>query len=401
MGIENAPEWKTCLAHLLDPSVSEVEANGPNSFFIKKSGKRIHLKDISLPSDDRYVQGIEEALIPVTRPLAEYRRGDYLYEAPLDFKANGQRVRGRVHIVLPPASDTPQITIAKKSTSLVSLEDIAGKGSMAKEMYDFIRTAMKANLTIAFSGGTGAGKTTMLEACTKLIPTNVRIGVAEDTPELALDWIPNVSYLHSHPWRPGMDPNDVATLDWVVQQFQRMRVDRLIIGETRGKEFAGFLTAANSGMEGSMTTIHANNPKQCLDKMSNFALRGSERQPVRSVNKDIANTIDIIIQLSILSDGRHKISAIEEVTTTLGKGEDAGITTKTLYGYDQHKDAFFKTNNIEDKTQRHFKDKGIDYSHLLQTPVGSRLSMMAPPATVPDSVQATASRGLPIPKRGS
>lgn len=362
--------WKVCLDYLSDASVSEIESNGYNGFYLKKSGIREHLGEIDMKNDESYLQDIENSLIPLIKTHNTYKKNSYLFEGPIDVIHNNERIRGRVHIVLPPASDVPQVTIAKKSTSLLGLTDIARKGSMAVEMQQFIEACVQANLNIVISGATGAGKSTMMEACTKNIPNNIRIGVAEDTPELALSQ-PNVTYLHSVPWQPGMDANNVATLSWVVQQFQRMRIDRLIIGETRGKEFADFLVAANSGMDGSMTTIHANTPQRCLDKMTNFALKGSERQPIRAINNDIANTIDIIIQLDILHDGSHKIKEICEITKTISNNDDAKITTNPLYTYKNGQ--FFKSSIISDDLRQHFSDRNIDISKFLNSTVGSPL----------------------------
>lgn len=213
--------------------------------------------------------------------------------------------------------------------------------------------------------------TTMLEAVSKLIPDTTRIGVAEDAPELNLIQ-DNVTYLHSVPWAPGMDENEVATLQWVVSQFQRNRCDKLIIGETRGKEFGDFLIAANSGMEGSMTTIHANNPVQCLSKMSNFAMKASDKQPIRAINADIAGAIDIIVQLVVV-DGRHRVSHIAEVIPTLGTTEEAKITQATLYQWNRLDDTFEKVGNMSDNLRRILDSRGADYRDLLQTPIGEKV----------------------------
>lgn len=209
--------------------------------------------------------------------------------------------------------------------------------------------------------------TTMLEACTKLIPHEVRIGVAEDTPELSLAQ-PNVTYLHSTPLRPGYDEDDFPTLPWAVRQFQRMRLDMIIIGETRGKEFTEFLVAANSGFDGSLTTLHANTPKRALERMSNFALKGSERMPLRAINNDIANGIDIIVQLGVLDDGRHKVKSITEVTRTLSSGEDATITAQELYAYDEKRDAFIKESSPTDKLSDKFRNAGINTREVFKLP---------------------------------
>lgn len=562
--------WAMCLRLLQSPDVSEIESNGPNDFFLKKSGKRIKIKDIQLDSEEEYIAGIEAGLVPHVRQILPFDRNSYLFEGPLHYETSNGVIRGRCHIVLPPASDAAQVTIAKKSTSLATLDAIASKGSMSFEMLLFMKAIIEADLTIVFSGGTGAGKalhrdtrlptpdgwktvndvsegdllyddkglptrvvkkycpedpesfevtfrngetvrtsaghlwevvyqegpvaivstremfdtgvqegeylnfrvnrvkndvansaldvdtkkaystdhyvasikkieddprdyycfqvdseshlflctdslipthnTTMLEACTKLIPDSVRIGVAEDTPELSLIQS-NVSYLHSVPWQPGMDPNNVATLSWVVQQFQRMRTDRLIIGETRGKEFADFLIAANSGMDGSMTTIHANTPIRCLDKMSNFAMKGSDRQPTRSINADIGNAVDIIVQLIILPDGRHKIDAIQEITPIVGTGEDAKITTSPLYKYDVISDKFEKKGGITDDMRKRFASKGVSserfsnagigemqdpHSELNEQGVGTRAGGAAMPPQNPSRPRS----GLPTRREG-
>lgn len=371
--ITENPEWNKCLNLLLDDDYSEIEANGPDLFFTKKKGKRIPIEGINLGSLERYMQGIKEGLVPQVKSAWPFRENSYLFEGPLRYTVETDEgpklIRGRCHVVLPPAADYPQVTIAKKSTALPSLESIAERGSMSTEMLVFILAAVQANLTTAFSGGTGAGKTTMLEAVAKNFRYDIRIGVAEDAPELYLPQ-PNVSYLHSVPWQPGMNPNDVATLSWVVQQYQRMRTDKLIIGETRGVEFADFLVAANSGMDGSLTTLHANNPVQCLDKMSNFALRASNA-PVRTINNDIATSLDLIIQLIILPDGRHRIGEICEITNTLSNDESAKITTNTLFKYNHLTDGWEKVNQMSDALRKRFAQYGVSTDPFLKSKIGA------------------------------
>lgn len=368
--ISEVPEWNKCLNLLVEDDYSEIEANGPNEFFAKKKGKRIPLEGIALESLERYSDGIKKGLVPHVHSAWPFRENSYLFEGPLRYYAGDKFIRGRCHIVLPPAADYPQVTIAKKSTALPSLEAIASKGSMSTEMMALLLAAVAGNLTIVVSGGTGAGKTTMLEALSKHFRYDQRIGVAEDAPELYLPQ-PNVSYLHSVPWQPGMNPNDVATLSWVVQQYQRMRTDKLIIGETRGVEFADFLIAANSGMDGSMTTIHANNPVQALDKMTNFALKGTNA-PVRTVNQDIAASLDLIVQLMILPDGRHRVKEICEITNTIGTDESAKITTNAIFRYDKASDAFEKVGMISDALRAKLTNEGVDVQPFTLSKVGAK-----------------------------
>lgn len=386
-------EWERCLQLLKDPKVSEIESNGPKSFFMKVSGKRMPIPDISLGSEAAYTDGIMKNLVPLLKiGDAPTTAPDFLLEGPLETTFEGVFIKGRCHIVFPPATNVPQVTIAKKAAGLKSLDDIAFGGSMSQEILDFMKAAIAANLTIAFSGSTGAGKTTFLEACCRLIPDHVRIGVAEDTPELVLTQ-PNATYLHSHPWKPGADPNRTATLSWVVQQFMRMRIDRLIIGETRGVEFGEFLTAANSGVEGSMTTLHASSPTRCLDKMTNFAMRAAPSASVRTINGDIANAIDVIVQLDILPDGRHKVAAVEEVTKTLATAENAKISTGTLYSYNPRQDHWTKIGNPTDSLRQRFQQAQVDMTPFVRSAPGSTQGPVQPQPFANNPQQPR--RGLP------
>lgn len=213
--------------------------------------------------------------------------------------------------------------------------------------------------------------TTLMEACTKLISDDVRIGVAEDTPELHLIQ-PNVSYLNSVLWKPGKEEKDIASLSWVVQQFQRMRIDKVIVGEVRGKEFADFLVAANSGLGGSMITMHAEDPQNCLTKMTEFAMSGAPGRPVRAINSSIGNTIDLIIQLVKTSDGRRRVSHIQEVTATIGNTEDAKISSSPLYLWDEKTDKFYRPGSMSDAMRKKMMDQGIDVTEFITSPLEAR-----------------------------
>lgn len=383
--------WNFCLNLLLDDSISEVESNGPDQVFIKKSGRRIHLTQVVYPSDEAYAESIPLGLVPLITSHVEYDGHAYIFEGPIRYSAGGRDIRGRCHIVLPPAADHPQVTIAKKSTALATLDAIASKGSMAAEMLAFVKASVAADMTTVLSGGTGAGKTTFLEALCKHIPLDTRIGVAEDTPELALPH-PNATYLHSVPWRPGMDEKDVASLSWVVAQFNRMRTDKLIIGETRGKEFSDFLVAANSGMEGSLTTLHANEPKRALDKMTNFALKGAPGTPIRSINVDIATSVDLVFQLAYFkSDSRYRMTAVEEITSTIGNTDSANITTNRLYTYDAANDNWEKVSQPTDDLRKKFALHNVDISEIMKSAPGT---ILYSPGGDPSGGRSAA--GLPV-----
>lgn len=367
--ISKSEEWNKCLNLLLDPEVSEIAANGPNSFFYVKNGQRINM-NINLRSEEEFIQGIQEGLVPHVRTSREFKLDGYLFEGRLTYSIAGIEVIARCHIGLPPSTVIPQISIAKKSASLRNLDSIASQGSMSTEMLNFLKMTVKAGMTTVVSGGTGAGKTTMLEAMTKLFPNDYRIAVAEDIPELVLIQ-PNVTYWEAVPFVPGMDPNEVATLQWVVKQFQRNRNDRVIIGETRGAEFAEFLVAANSGKNGSLTTIHADNPVSCLRKMTNFATQGFNGLNVRSVNTELASAVDIIVQLHRFPDtGRHRVTQIQEVTQTLSNNESASISTQPLYTYDSVTDTFKKEENMTDGLRKLCEQREVDISEFLKSKIG-------------------------------
>ena len=325
--------WKDIIDKYLEQSqdISEIETNGTTSLFIKDKGKRVELPGFFENEMDYFEK---------TKELAKMVDPDYIGEENYDypkFLVEGRLLlsgtSARVHIVLPPAADSPQVTIAKKTTRLSTLKGIKDTKSMNSQMYDFIKAAIACNQTIIVSGGTGSGKTTILEAMTREFNYTDRIGVVEDSPELKLQQ-PNVTYLHSTLWKPGSDKNSVATLSWCVQQINRQRTDKLIIGETRGKEFADFIIGANSGMEGSLTTIHANNPRLALQKMNQFISQAQVQATARTVNETIAAAIDIIIQLGFDKNGKNKIISITEVSDIINGAESAQIATSPLFTFD-------------------------------------------------------------------
>lgn len=347
--------WEAIVEEYLvrDRDISELQSNGGTSLFCRKGGRRVELPNI-FTSEQDFKDKIF-GLVKLINPAAKPGEFEFLEEGRLVLSDGNY---ARVHIVFPPAADSPQVTIAKKTVSLTSLDRIVETGAMSTKMANFIRAAIDCKLNIVFSGSTGSGKTTMLEAVSKLIDPDTRIGVVEDAPELRLIQ-KNVTYLHSRPWRPGMDPNNEVTLDWCTRQINRMRTDLLIIGETRGKEFKEFLTAANSGMEGSMTTLHANDPKAALRKMTQFVME-AQPQPNKVINSNIASTVDIIIQLHKTVQGEYKCIGIEEVSNILGSDEQATIATTPLSTYDEKTRRWTDGFLLSDKLRKKLEDKGYN-----------------------------------------
>lgn len=325
--------------------VSEIETNGPGLLFYKERGKRKSMP-LAVKTEEEYNEAIDGLI-----ESAGFIKTKYLVEGRYPLP---EGKFGRLHIALPPATPYPLVTLAIKTTTLSDLTAIQASGSFNTEISLFLRAAIASKLTIVLSGGTGAGKTTLLEALTTEIPLDERVGVCEDTPELELQ-NPNTPYLNSVVRVPGMADGDVADLSWVVQQINRMRVDRVIIGETRGKEFFDFVVAANSGKPGSLTTIHANNGPAAMKKMSTFMYMAVDMSP-RIINEMISEAVDIVIQLGTNEKtGAHKILSIHEVTDAISSGESPTIALNPLFVYDHDTDTWTKryaTDNLKNKISK-------------------------------------------------
>ena len=332
-----------------NPNISEVESNGPNSLFIKENGVR---KEIESPfkTEEQYFSAIDELI-----EYSKLKNAEYLVEGRYRFP-DGRSAR--LHITMPPASVYPQMTLAIKTDTLKDLAAIQGTGTFNTEISMFLKAAVNSKLTIVISGGTGAGKTTLLEALTNEFDHDERIGVCEGSPELNLS-CPNTAYLNSTVWVPGLDMNDVAPLSWCVKQINRMRVDRVIIGETRGEEFFDFITAANSGAEGSLTTIHANDSPSAMKKMSTFMFMAADMNP-RIINEMISSAVDVVIQLGRnKKDNKNKIMEISEVTQSISSGESPTIALNPLFTYDEDTDSWHK-KYATDQLKARFELFGYD-----------------------------------------
>lgn len=326
--------------------VSEIAINGPNKIYYKERGERKSI-DYPIITEKDYLKAIDYLI-----KQAGLLKKDYLVEGR--YNLPGDRF-GRLHIVMPPAASIPLVTLAVKTSTLTNLASLQGVGTFNTEISKFLKAAIDSKLTIVISGGTGAGKTTLLEAMTSEFNINERIGVCEDSPELKLK-SPNTVYLNSTVWVPGLNEKDVAPLYWVVQQINRMRVDRVIVGETRGIEFFDFITAANSGAEGSLTTIHANDGPSAMKKMATFTYMAIDMSP-RIINEMISQAIDIVIQLSHNKfDGSHKIVSIHEVTNAISAGESPTIALNPLFEYNHENNTWhkkFATDHLKKKFQKY------------------------------------------------
>ena len=338
--MNNISPWSQILSILSRDDVSEMEITSRQGVWAVVRGKRGH---ISLQWDgERAFMDDFEATIEPSMHAAGFKRPDKercIYEGALIYAMtdkNGTRtsIHARLHMMLPPACEFPQVTIAKRSESLTTLESMVRVNTMDNDIMDFLSRAVKTKQTIVFSAGSGGGKTTMLRACCNYLSSNERVIVCEDTPELILP-IGNVSYLQSMPWRPGIDQNEIISLEYLVAQANRMRPDRIIVGETRSKEFHGFLQAANSGYNGSMTTLHANSPKECLDRMNMLDAEAEPGRDVKTINTGIAYAIDFIVQLAKDAKGNHWVDQIEYIGNIVSP-DNGRITTATVFKHDSN-----------------------------------------------------------------
>lgn len=361
---EDVSAARELLALLNDSSSSELIMNGPTSILYKKDGMRVHAKNIKFSSVEAYHQFIDDVILDYTDTKDRIRSKvgqNYLIEGQLTFPdwedETAPPLLARVHIVAPPVVSEAKVTIAKKSRYQLTLDTIVANGSLSPQMGEFLKAITRGRVTTVFSGLSGSGKTTLLEALSYNFDPNDRIIVVEDTPELKFP-VTDVVYLHSTSAKPGFDPNKVISLEWLVSSTNRMRPDRIIVGEIRGGEMSEFLIAANSGADGSMTTMHASSPKLTLDKMVSLSMKSSSSKSEVSVARDIASTVQLIVQMSLI-DGRHIITQIEEVTRTVRK-ETGGIVTQTLFEYDRNKNIFQPVQRPSAELTTYLQQRGVE-----------------------------------------
>jgi len=346
--------------HITDEKSSEVILNGPNLVGFKQNGQRFFDERIDFGDTDTYHQIINHFLLPLTNTKDRIGKVEYLIEGQLrvpdEKNPNRPPLIARIHIVAPPAVEVAKITIAKKSRNQFTVDTLVESGSMSKEMGEFMKAIARGRATIIFSGLSGSGKTTLLEAISRDFDVNDRIVLVEDTAELSLP-VSDVVELTSTQAKPGEALGNVVTLDWLVRQANRMRPDRIIVGEVRGAEMAEFLTAANSGADGSMTTVHASSPQQTINKVVSLAMKNESSKSEMSILRDVASSVQIIVQMTLI-DGKHIVSQIEEVSNTVLQNGN-GIATNPLYVYDRNTNEFHAEGRVSDEFRAFLSQRGV------------------------------------------
>src|SRR5574344_692 len=303
---------------LADPAISDILVNGAKNVYVEKGGKL--QKTTVTFKDNRHLKNIIERIVSKVgrridekSPMVDARLSD----------------GSRVNAVIPPlAIDGPSLSIRKFKQDAGSLESLLHWGALSKEMAEILALAVKARLNVVISGGTGAGKTTLLNSLSSQIPETERIITIEDSAELALQQ-EHVVRLESRP--ANIEGEGAIGARELVINALRMRPDRIIIGECRGAEALDMLQAMNTGHDGSLTTLHANSPRDALSRLETMSMYSGIELPEKNIKSQIASAINLIIQVSRLQDGSRKVTSVSEITGM----EGTVISMQEIFAFEQ------------------------------------------------------------------
>ena len=285
---------------LRDDSVTEVMVNGPQQVYIEREG-RLEMTNVTFQNDEHVMKIIQRIIAPIGRRVDE--------SSPM---VDARLVDGsRVNAIIPPLSLVgPVITIRKFSASPLTVDDLIRFGTATPEMFEFLEACVKARLNIFVAGGTGSGKTTMLNILSSFIPNDERIVTIEDAAELQLRQ-EHVVTLESRP--ANIEGKGAIPIRELVRNSLRMRPDRVVVGECRSAEALDMLQAMNTGHDGSMSTGHANTPRDMLSRLETMVLMAGVDLPLKAIREQIASAVDLIVHQNRLKDGSRRIVSITEV----------------------------------------------------------------------------------------
>ncbi len=302
---------------MADPEVTEVMVNSDDSIYIERAG-RLYLTETRFVATEHLRRVIERIVSAVGRRIDE---SSPMVDARLP---DGSRVNA----VIPPLSvDGPMLTIRKFSDHVFTAEKLAEMGTLNDQSVEFIDACVRGKRNILISGGTGTGKTTMLNVVSSFIPGDERIVTIEDAVELKLRQR-HVIRLESRP--ANIEGRGAVPIRELVRNSLRMRPDRIVVGEVRGGEALDMMQAMNTGHEGSLSTLHANSPRDAISRLETMVLMAGMDLPIRAIREQVASALDLIIQLSRMRDGSRRVVEITEVTGMEGDT----ITLSTLYKFD-------------------------------------------------------------------
>jgi pilus assembly protein CpaF len=303
-------------ALLKDPSISDILVNKASQVFIEREG-RLEDTDIVFRDDRHLMQIIERIVSAVGRRIDE---STPMVDARLQ---DGSRV----NVIIPPlALDGPCMSIRRFRTDRLGADDLVTRESLTKPMLDFLRGAVAARMNILVSGGTGAGKTTLLNILSSFIQDGERVVTIEDAAELTLRQR-HVIRLETRP--PNIEGKGAVRQRQLVVNALRMRPDRIVVGEVRGEEALDMLQAMNTGHDGSLTTIHANSPRDALYRIDTMVAMADLNIPDKAVRQQVASALNVVIQINRMADGTRKVTSIAEVT---GMEQDV-ITMQEIFSF--------------------------------------------------------------------
>ena len=320
---------------LANDTVTEIMVNKFDEIFIEQSGK-LTLSDITFSSDDAVMTSIERIVSPLGRRIDE---SSPLVDARL-------KDGSRVNAIIPPlALRGPCLTIRKFSKKKLQADDLVNFGALNENMVGFLETAVKNHMNILISGGTGSGKTTLLNVLSNFIPSTERIITVEDAAELQLNQ-PHLVSLEARP--ANLEGKGAIPIRDLVKNCLRMRPDRIVVGECRGGETLDMLQAMNTGHDGSLTTAHANSPRDMIARLEVMVMMSGLDLPVTAIREMVASAIDMIVQISRYSDGSRRLTNITEITGVekSAAGVSTGIVSmQDIFAYKQ--DGFDKDGKVK------------------------------------------------------
>jgi len=303
---------------LADPTISDILVNSAQTIYIERRGK-IEATNVRFKDDEHLMRVIERIVSSVGRRIDE---SSPMVDARLQ---DGSRVNA----IIPPLSiDGPVLSIRRFGSDPLRMNALVGNKALTKEIAEMLEMCVKARLNVLISGGTGAGKTTLLNALSAYIPENERIVTIEDSAELQLQQ-PHVVRLETRP--PNIEGRGEVTQRDLVRNALRMRPDRIVIGEVRGGEAIDMLQAMNTGHDGSLTTIHANTPRDALARLETMIQMTGMRLSDRAMRQQIASALDLVIQVARMSDGSRRVTSIAELTGMEGET----ITMQEIFLYER------------------------------------------------------------------
>ncbi|MHA6509616.1 CpaF family protein [Tessaracoccus sp. Y1736] len=348
---------------LADPSVTEVMVNGPDKVYVEHAG-RLYRSDVTFRDEAHVRQIIDRIVGRIGRRIDE---SSPLVDARLE---DGSRVNA---IIPPLAFSGSTLTIRKFSHDALSIPDLIRLDTLSPEIAELLHACVKARLNIIISGGTGTGKTTLLNVVSSFIPDGERIISIEDAVELQLQQ-DHVVRLESRP--PNIEGKGEVSIRELVRNALRMRPDRIIVGEVRGAEALDMLQAMNTGHDGSLSTIHANSPRDALARLETLVLMAGMELPLRAIREQVASSVDLIVQLARLRDGTRRVVAVTEVHGM--EGQTVTLQDVFLFDYSAglDRDGRFLGHVVPTGVRPQFTDRFADLGIQLSSRVfGAGLGM--------------------------